>query len=643
LSQRQRRLAAIMFTDMAGYTALGQRNESLSLALVEEQRKLVRPILGRHSGREVKTMGDAFLVEFPSALDAVRCAYDIQRATREFNVSLSAEQRLHLRIGVHLGDVVESQGDISGDAVNVASRIEPLAEDGGVCLSRQVYDHVQNKFELPLVSMGTKSLKNISTGIEVFKMAMPWDGEASPSALGLDPRRVAVLPFASMSPDPNDSYFAEGITEEIISTISSVSGLSVISRTSVMGYKGTTKRVKEIGKELDAGTVLEGSFRKAGDKIRVTAQLIDVNNDSHVWAQSYDRELHDIFAVQTDIAKRIADALEVRILPEERERMEKAPTKNTEAYTLYLKGRHYWNDRTEASLRTAMRYFEKAIEKDPNYALAFAGIADCYTVLIGHGYMRGSEGHPRAMEFVSKALKLDNELGEAHTTLATLLHAEWRWAEAEQEFKRALELNPSYATAHHWYSQLLSSRGRMDEAIAEIEKAHQLDPNSLQILSTLGIWTFYARDVDKAIEIQKRVLDVDPDFLPGLANLLHPYIAKNMTSEAKEIIQKYLRLVGEPQNLLGPYAHAYAEVGEIEEARSTLAEIRRLGAEAYTSALDVATAYWILNEGDSALEWLGKALDEKDPGLLFIRVDPDYSTLIKDSRVDAMLRRAGLP
>ncbi|TMI43578.1 adenylate/guanylate cyclase domain-containing protein [Candidatus Bathyarchaeota archaeon] len=239
MSQGKRRLAAIMFTDMAGYTALGQKNESLSLALVEEQRKLLRPVFGRHNGREIKTMGDGFLVEFSNAMDAVRCAYDVQRASREFNMSQQGDQRITIRIGLHLGDVVESQGDISGDAVNIASRIQSLAENGGISLTRQVYDQVQNKFELPLESLGTKSLRNVRAPLEVYKMVLPWDDTKTTQSTEHDRRRIAVLPFANMSPDPGDSYFADGITEEIISTLSGVSGLNVISRTSVMG---TTKR-----------------------------------------------------------------------------------------------------------------------------------------------------------------------------------------------------------------------------------------------------------------------------------------------------------------------------------------------------------------------------------------------------------------
>src|SRR5438552_8004155 len=211
-----------MFTDMVGYTSLGQKNESLSLALVEEKRKLIRPILNRHDGREVKTMGDAFLVEFSSALSAVRCAFDIQRTAREYNISLPEERRVHLRIGVHLGDVLDSQGDISGDAVNVASRIEHLAEDGGVCLTRQVYDHVQNKFELPLISLGPKSLRNVISSIDVYRMVMPWDDAKAITATEHDTRRIVILPFANISPDPTDEYFSDGMTDELITVLSKI-------------------------------------------------------------------------------------------------------------------------------------------------------------------------------------------------------------------------------------------------------------------------------------------------------------------------------------------------------------------------------------------------------------------------------------
>ena len=255
-----------MFTDIVGYTALGQRDESLSLAVVEAQQKLVRPVIARHEGREVKTIGDAFLVEFSSAIEAVRCAYDIQRSVREFNLALESGKRLHLRVGIHLGEVVEKDGDILGDAVNVASRVQTFAEDGGVCLTQQVYDQVHNKLELPLASIGRKSLKNVNAPLEIYKMVMPWaDGKTTPSTQ-LDKKRIAVLPLLNMSADPEDQYFADGMTEELISTLSRLKGLTVIARTSVMRYKGTSLPIGEICRELKAGLGARRKRTKVGEQ-----------------------------------------------------------------------------------------------------------------------------------------------------------------------------------------------------------------------------------------------------------------------------------------------------------------------------------------------------------------------------------------
>src|SRR3989454_4638590 len=490
-----------MFTDMAGYTALGQKNESLSLALVEEQRKLLRPVFGRHNGREIKTMGDGFLVEFSNAMDAVRCAYDVQRASREFNISQQGDQRITIRIGLHLGDVVESQGDISGDAVNIASRIQSLAENGGISLTRQVYDQVQNKFELPLESLGTKSLRNVRVPLEVYKMVLPWDDTKTMQSTEPDRRRIAVLPFANMSPDPGDSYFADGITEEIISTLSGVSGLNVISRTSVMGYKGTTKRVKEIGGELEAGSVLEGSFRKAGNKIRVTAQLVDVRDDRHVWAHSYDRNLDDVFGVQTDIAKQVSDALRVKILTPEINRIDRRPTESTKAYTLYLRGRYHLNRRKIEDIRKAAEYFAQAIKGDPKFALGHAGLADCHELLATNWGIDTKTNHERAKAEVTAALELDGDLAEARTTLGLILQDDYDFKGAEEEFKKSIELKPSYATAHQWYFRLLQAESRWDQALEQIEKAVELDPFSQIINLNHAEYYYSRREYDKALEL----------------------------------------------------------------------------------------------------------------------------------------------
>ncbi len=521
-----------MYTDLVGYTALGQRNESLSLMLVDGQRKIIRPILKKHYGNEIKTMGDAFLVEFPSALDAVRCAYDIQRNVREYNISQPDDRRIQLRIGIHLGDVVSSQGDISGDAVNVASRIVGLAEDGGVCMTRQVYDQVQNKFELPLTSLGTKSLKNVSSAVEVFRMTMPWEQKTRHSG-GLDQKRIAVLPFANMSPDPNDEYFADGITDEIISTVAGISNLSVISRTSVMGYKGTTKRVGEIGRELEVGSVLEGSFRKAGNKIRITAQLIDVASDRHLWAQTFDRQLDDVFAVQSDIAKNVAEALRVKILSPEMHRIRKKPTESSRAFTLYLKGRSFLNKRGLEDTRKAAKLFERAIKADPHFALGYVGLADCHELLSVNWGVERQANHLKASKMVTKALELDPELAEAHASKALVLSSDFDFRGAERQYRRAIELKPSYAPAHMWYGQLLRSEQRWSDSIEHLEKAVELDPLSLVINLNLAHYYDSRRDYRKALQVYKQAIALSPASPFGREALAFVYGRLKMFDEAK--------------------------------------------------------------------------------------------------------------
>src|SRR3989449_417912 len=446
-----------MFTDMVGYTALAQRNESLSLALVEEQRRLIRPILNKHNGREVKTIGDALLLEFSSALEAVRCSYDIQRAAREFNISSPIAHRLHLRIGVHLGDVVESRGDISGDGVNVASRIEPLAEDGGVCLSRQVYDHVQNKIDLQLVSLGSKTLKNVSVPLEVYKIAMPWD---EPAKGGQGRReRLAVLPLDNISPDSNDEYFADGLTEELITVLSHVNGLEVIARTSVLRYKGGAKQVAIIGNELRVGSILEGSVRKAGNRLRVTVQLINASNEAHVWSETYDRQIDDIFAVQKDIAEKVAEALRLEFstagLRKDR------PTQNLEAYTLWLKGEFASTKVNKESLLRGIGLYEKAVSLAPDFAECYADLAHAWLILGFFELMPSDDAFARAKSYAGRALELDEGLAEGHVAMGRILRMyDWRYREADDELKRAVELEPNLAHAHAFRAQGLVSLGR---------------------------------------------------------------------------------------------------------------------------------------------------------------------------------------
>jgi TolB-like protein/Tfp pilus assembly protein PilF len=643
LPDGERRLAAIMFTDMVGYTALGQKNESLALSLVEEQRKLLRPIFARHKGKEVKTVGDAFLVEFQSALDAVRCAYDVQRATREFNLSRPGEEKMMLRIGVHLGDVVESNGDISGDAVNIASRIEPLAEDGGACLTQQVYDQVRNKFELPLESLGAKSLKNVSELVEVYKMVMPWtESKATPRAQ-LDKRRIAVLPFTNISPDSQDEYFADGMTEELISTISNMHDLSVISRTSAMRYKGGAKTVAEIGKELNVGTVLEGSVRKSGNRVRISTQLIEVQSDRPMWSQTYEKELLDVFAIQSDVAHKVARALKVQMLTKEKVRIEKKMTANAEAYTQYIKGRLYWNQRSQEGLNRAIDYFNLVVKKDPNYALAYSGLADCHAILAVYGYDSPREAFAISKELATKAVELDDSLAEVHTSLAYAYAGnDWDWTRAEEEYQVAISLNPNYATTSHWYAIFLATRGRMDEAIERITHAQELDPYSAIINVNVGSILMLAGRGDQAIEQYHKALAIDPDFAFGHIFLGQAYLRSNMKDQAIAEIQKAVTLSGSTlarANL----AYAYGVSGMKDRAKEVLSGLIESSKKDYVSPFVLAIIYAGMGEEEGVLACLEKAREEHHsiPTNLFF-VIPLLENLSPDPRRVALVKQMGL-
>jgi len=629
-----------MYTDMVGYTALGQRNESLSLALVQEQRNLIRPLLKRHYGREVKTMGDAFLVELPSALDAVRCAYDIQRATRELNFSRPVENKLRLRIGVHLGDVVESEGDISGDAVNVASRVEPLADEGGIAITRQVYDHVENKFELQLVSLGVRLLKNVSTPTEVFKIALPWESEAQVAVPRLDSKRVAVLPLANISPDPSDEYFADGMTEELIDKLSQVRELKVIARTSVMSYKKKEKKASEIGKELGVGTLVEGSVRKAGNRVRVSVQLIEAASEEHMWSSSYDKDLSDIFSIQSEIAENVTKELRVRLLESEKQTLQTRPTGNAEAYTLYLKGRYYWNERTRASVGRGMEYLRKAIQADPAMALAYSDLADAYVIAGDHGMMPTSEALAKIEENALIALKIDPSLSQPHAALGFVHERSFRWAEAEKEVRMALRLNPNNVTARHWYALHLFIQGRYQEAISEWRRAMELDPLSLILSANLGYALVRTGQKVEGFQILKSAIEMNDLFPSGHWSLASAYVVEGMRERALEEARRLLAIGGD--EYLAFAAGIFAFAGLRDESVAMLEKLSKEMGRSYADPFFVAAVHAALGDEAKALEWLERAVNEKSAGVVYIKIYPLFDSFRGKHKFKELVGKVGL-
>ena len=613
-----RRLAAIVFTDMVGYTASTQSDERVTLSLRKEQEDLIHPVLASHQGRIVKSTGDGFLLEFESALKATECALSIQRQLHERNEKAGAPP-IQLRIGIHLGDVEQEGTDIFGDAVNIAARIEPVAEPGGICLSGAVYEQVRNKISDKLEKLAPTPLKGVKVPLDIYRVLLPWEARGA-GVSGTGPSGIAVLPFANISPDPNDAYFADGLTEELITVLSQLGGLRVIARTSVIPYRSSSKGVAEIGSELRVASILEGSVRKAGTRLRVTAQLIDVNSEGHIWAGTYEKELTDVFAIQAEIAKHVADALRVKLKASEEGRLEQHSPVVQESYEAYLRGRsllsglgrvelesvtHAPYSRYEVIeratvdlLQKAKAEFDRSISLDPTNARTCSGLADTALLLVDHvtqvaTYQASMGTREKLLEeaegWAAKALSLDPQLCEAHASLGHILMRKFRQAEAAKELQRAIALNPSYSLARTWFAELLFLEGRMGEVVEQLRLAEESDPISAPSRVNLALNTI------------------------GIP--VGGYI-----SEAH----------------LGIY---YALAGNHEKAREILAQLESADPQRGTIFLmGVLCAY--LGDSESALRWLEKSIALGTTPQVWWREATGLESLRRDPRFQELLRRA---
>jgi TolB-like protein/Tfp pilus assembly protein PilF len=454
------------------------------------------------------------------------------------------------------------------------------------------------------------------------------------------PKSIAVLPFENLSDDSDNIYFADGIQEEILTRLAKIGDLKVISRSSTRDYQRKPRSLADIAKQLGVANILEGSVRKAADQVRVNVQLINAQTNSHLWAETYDRKLTDVFLVETDIAEAIADSLKAKLTHSERQAIAVRPTANREAYELYLKGRFLWNKRTGADLRKAIDFFNHAIAKDPNYALAYAGLADCYDLLHEYSDLSPKESYPKAKATATKALELDDTLGEAHTSLAySLVNYDWDWRGAEKEYQRAIELNPNYATAHQWYAECLSMLGRHNEAIAEIKRAQRLDPLSLIINQGVGGKYLYARRYDEAMAQFHRTLELYPHFPPTHQRIGWCYAQKRMYNEAIAEMQRAVELSGNSPQMIAALGWTYAAAGRRDTAQNIIAELERRSKESYVDNYFIATIFAALGEKDEAFALLNKASAERSYWMPWINIDPQLDNLRSDSRFDALVQR----
>ena len=637
-----RRLAAIMFTDMVGYSALAQTDEANALAVLNRHNRLLRPIFTRFLGREVKTAGDAFLVEFDSVLDATRCALEIQRVLHEENAPFPESQKIRIRIGIHVGDVVQADGDVLGDAVNIAARIQSVAEPEGICVSQQVYDQVQGKISVPFVRLPPVALKNIRAPMSVYKVAQPWrPGPVEQPVPRPSPgRHLAVLPLANISPDPNDAYFADGLTEELISVLSQVRGLSVIARTSVEPYKHAPKPIDQVGAELGVDSVLEGSVRKAGNRIRVTLQLVDVPTQRHIWSSSYNREIDDVFAVQADVAARTAEVLQLEFAKSETPQTERTPTSNLEAYDLYLRGLVAANREGRDGVEDAIRYLNRATQLDPTFAEAFAAWANLYVAVSGDSYSV-KEVMPRARQLAARALELNPDSSGAHASLANIaMQFDHDWTLAEAEFRKAIALNPNNEPAYSFYGLLLIALGRFDEAKVVFRQAILRDP-AAHHTRHLAWAELESGNFDLAIDYQLEEVAREPDNVHAHVFLGLFYLYAGRPLEALEQAKTPLR--DAPPLVRFDYALLNALVGRPKWARQVIRDVNTGTSAMYISVTDLAMLHAALGEKAVALDLLEKDTKEGDATLWLYYRGVFFDPIRDDPRFIRLLQQLHLP
>jgi TolB-like protein/DNA-binding winged helix-turn-helix (wHTH) protein/Flp pilus assembly protein TadD len=457
-------------------------------------------------------------------------------------------------------------------------------------------------------------------------------------------RSLAVLPLESLSNDPTQEYFADGMTDELITALGQLSALRVISRTSVMSYKHTRKPLPQIARELNVDAVVEGTVLRSGDQVRITAQLIDATADEHLWSESYEGELRDTLKLQSQVARAIADHIQVSLNPRERAALKSVRVVSPEAYESYLKGRYFWNKRSADGLRVALAFFNQAIEEDPKYAPAQSGLADTYALLADweYGVMAPKEALPKAKAAAIKALELDGTLGEAHNSLAFCLDVfDWDLDSAGREYRRAIELNPSYATAHQWYASHLIVMGRNDEAIAEMRKAASLDPLSLIISADLADFLIIAGSYDESIRESRKAIELDPDFALAHDQLGQAYLQKHMHAEAVAELQKGVQLSGGSPTIIANLARAYVASGHRIEAVKLLNALKQRSDPGDSHASEIALIAVALGDADQAINWLEKGYEERFNPSVLLR--PGFDPLRSDPRFQDLLRRIGLP
>ncbi|HEY6626627.1 MAG TPA: tetratricopeptide repeat protein [Ignavibacteriaceae bacterium] len=636
-----RMLAAIMFTDMVGYTALMQENERQAKILRDKHRAVLEKLIFEHRGQILQYYGDGTLSIFGSAIEAAICASKIQQ-------ELQNEPKVPLRIGIHAGDVVYDDEGVYGDGVNIASRIENMAVPGSVLVSDKINDELKNQKEINSLFLGRYELKNVKDPVKLY--AIKTDGIIVPTPEQLEGKSaisensIAVLPFINLSADKDNEYFSDGMTEELLNALAKVDGLLVTSRTSSFAFKGKNSDIREIGKTLGVKTVLEGSVRKYGNRVRVTAQLINSENGYHKWSETFDRDLKDIFEVQDEIANSIVDQLKKTInIHKPTKHLVNVPTENIEAYNLYLKGLFNWNKWSPDFVFKAIKYFEDALAIAPDFSLAYSRLSACYIFLGAAGFMLTEVAYSKAKEYANKSSEIDSSHIDAQITMGMIKYFnDWDWVGAEKCFLKALEINPNSAETHQYYALLLTTLGYHKKALKQCEFAYQIDPLSAPISYSLSYVYYNNNQPENAIAQQKKTIELDPDFGDAWNSMAWMYLRSNQYEKAIEIFNKILN---DPTNIMkatSGLSYAYAKLGQTERAFEFISKTETSGSDHLTVDLELAIVYTGLGELDKAIDSLHKAVDKRVGGLNFIN-GKFWKELHDYPRFKEILKRMNLP
>jgi len=638
--QNIRILAAIMFTDIVGYTALMQQDEKNAKSIRDKHRAVIEKTTLAHNGQIIQYYGDGTLTIFASAYEAVKCAIKIQ-------TQLRTDLIIPVRIGLHLGDIVYEDQGAYGDGVNVASRMESLAVEGAILISDKVFDEVSNHPEIKTVSLGRYELKNVKRPVEVFAIANKEIVVPEPKDLSLKQGKIkpsiAVLPFVNMSADKENEYFSDGITEEILNALAKVEELKVTARTSSFAFKGKNIDIREVASSLDVTHVLEGSVRKAGNRVRVTGQLINASDGYHLWSETFDGDLEDIFEVQNEISRKIVDKLLTKLVKKEKKQLVRTLTGDLEAYNLFLKAQYCVNKMMPPETIKAIGMLEEVIKLAPDFSQAYSSLAGCYGFLGSIGYMPPSEAYPKSEALVQKALDLDDELPESYIALSmSKMFFYWDFQAGKLAVDKAYQLNPGNVEVFKMYYIYYSIVEERENALKAIEEACKLDPLSTQFKSLKADALFNMGRIDEALNLIEEILENEPNLRQAIVLKGWIYIDEGKLEEAKKIFYNL-------QDIVGRDLKSYVQIGYLEGllgnekiARECLKKLEEKQRESNKIGLyfDFAIVYAGLGDYDKMFEYLYKAYNEKIGGLIFIN-RRFWKKIHKDKRYLDLLRKMG--